>query len=75
MQNVTLLEDSDVCLQKALQGSDDLEEQKDPGRCTVGLGDGYQLAQEASSDPDHSDLLEQPSARHRVLGLLSTQAK
>lgn len=55
MQTVTLLEDFDVCLQKALQGSDDLGEQKDPGRCTIGLGDGYQLAQEASSDPDHSD--------------------
>lgn len=55
MQNVTLLEDFDVGLQKALRGSDDLGEQKDPGRCTTGLGDGYQLAQEASSDPDHSD--------------------
>lgn len=50
--------------QKALQGSDDLGEQKDPGRCTIGLGDGYQLAQEASSDPDHSDPV-------RVLGLLT----
>lgn len=56
--------------QKALQGSDDLGELKDPGGAPLAW-DGCQLAQEASLTLTTKSLLEQPSARHGVLGLLT----